>query len=339
MPSLEWSIVGTLAWFNLRGRALSLPELHRLLLRHEATEEAVSAALAGLDVVIERDDLYSLEGTDVIYPSAQTALYYRRKWRQAHWAVGLIRHLPYVRMVSVVNTVADKTAKPESDVDLFIVIEHSRLYLTRTLITGLLHVFRLRRHGRLITDRMCLSWFASTEGMEIEPITFPPYDLLLAYLFTEQVPLIDSDGTYDRFMQRNRWIGGLVPAYDSRSFRPRKLSLFSRLAELVLNNQVGQSLEGRLERWQRERITAKSPRNLEGDGAQEATPGDPPTSDPPRHDERADVQIIATDRMLKFHEKERRGVYREEWERLMRRLGYEPNQVREGLESEPADAN
>lgn len=320
VPSLEWSIAGTLAWFNLRGRALGIADLQRLLLCRGASQADLVQTLAKMPHVQEQDGLYNLKGTDVTYPSAEAALYYRRKWRRAHSAVRLIRHLPYVRMVSVVNTVADKTAKPSSDVDLFIVIEHGRLYLTRTLITGVLQVFGLRRHGRKISDRMCLSWFASTAGMDIEPVTFAPYDLLLAYLFTEQVPLIDSGTTYERFMHQNRWIGRLVPDYEGRTFRARRPSVFSRVLEMFLNNGIGQGAEDRLMRWQRGRIVGKSPRTA-------ATDSDTAASSEAVNDERADVRIIATNSMLKFHEKERRGVYRAQWETLMRQSGYDPQLV------------
>jgi len=316
-PPLDWSVAGTLAWFNLRGRALSVAELQRLLLRNTASEPELAATLAAMPEVTEQDGLYSLSATTVTFPSATTARYYRHKWRLAQQAANLVRHLPYVRMVSVVNTVADKTAKPRSDIDLFIVIEHGRLYLGRTLITGLLHVFGLRRHGTKIADRICLSWFASTTGMDIEPVTFPPYDLLLAFLFTEQVPLVDSGTTYERFMQQNRWIGEFVPAYESRSFHAKRPSLVSRGLELLLNNRFGQALETRLMHGQRQRIRRKS------SGAA-AVDSESVASAEATNDERADVRIIATERMLKFHEKERRGVYRAEWESLMRRLGYDP---------------
>jgi hypothetical protein len=62
-------------------------------------------------------------------------------------------------------------------------------------------------------------------------------------------------------------------------------------------------LEQRVSAWQQSRIRANQER-----------PG-------------SDVLIVATDRMLKFHEKERRKVYRTEWEDLMRKIGQDPRRI------------
>lgn len=303
-PALDWCVVGTLAWFGVLGRPLRLPELRRLLLKRSATETELRDTLGELgELVTEHHGYYSLRGTAVTYPEAESERWYRYKWGRVWLAVWLLRLVPFVRLVGVGNTLADRTASKDSDIDVFIVIEHGRLYLTRLLITIILQVTGLRRHGRKIANRICLSFYATTRHLDLSDIAFAPYDLYLAYWVTELTPVFATGETYHEFLTANRWVGSFVPGYAKRRTQLVRSGLLSRIGEFLLGGMVGDFLESRIAAWQQRRIDT-SPRAAE-----------------------PDVQIIATDSMLKFHEKERRKVYRAAWETAMRQAGYDPSEI------------
>lgn len=300
-PSLEWSVVGTLAWFGVLGRALTLAELHHLILKQTASEGQLAACIKGLGTsVVAKDGLYSLAGSKVRYPDEELLRWYRYKWWRARLAVKAIRWIPFIRMVGVANTLADKTAGKGSDIDVFIVIKHGRLYFTRTLITMMLQATGLRRHGRHIANRVCLSFFATTGHLDLEPIAFKPYDPYLAYWVTELIPVFDTGATHQRFLKANQWVRSYLPNYDAGRYQPPGATLAARFWEKVLGGLIGEVIEDRLAGWQKKRI------------------------DTGRRPDEPDVQIIATDSMLKFHEKERRNTYRKQWEALMRKHGQDP---------------
>lgn len=302
-PSLSWSVIGTLAWFGLRKRPLTAEELAQVLLKQTSSPETIKNILDKDGRVAQQNGFYSLKDDEVRYPTPESLRYYRYKWWRLKLALGLIRHVPFVRMVGVLQTVADRTATEASDIDVLIIAEHGRLYLVRTLITLLLQMAGLRRHGEKITDRVCLSWFASTDHLDMAPITFPPYDILLLFLFAEMIPVLDEGGTYERFVATNGWVKTAIPAYAPRPVSPTPLSPFARWGERVLNGRLGSFLERRLMTWQQKRISEN-----------------PANPDP-------DVRIIATESMLKFHEKERRRKDREAWEARMRALGEDPSLI------------
>ena len=304
--------MGTLAWFSMLNRPLDLDNLHRLLLRHRVTREELEQKVTKLDEVERHGDLVSLKGASVREPDEEMLRWYRYKWWRVRLAVGLLRHVPFVRLVAVANTLADQTTGKNSDIDLFIVIEDGRMYLTRTIITFLLQVTGLRRTNKKIANRFCLSFFVTTESLDLQPVAFAPYDLYLAYWITELVPALDGAQTFERLRAANRWVEHFVPRYHETKFPPRGPSWVSKLAERLLRGRLTDKVEERLMRWQHARIRAKAPK-------EEPLPPEP--------DERADVRVIATDRMLKFHEKERRRVYRARWESEMRRRGYDPELI------------
>lgn len=303
---LEWSVIGTLVWYGYRGRPLTVDELQRLLLKRTATRQELFRFLDKNVSIVKKHGYYSLAEFDVRYPDERSLRWYRYKWWRLGVAVGLLRHIPYVRMVGALQTVADKSATKRSDIDVFIVIKQGRLYLTRTLITGVLQLAGIRRHGNKITDRICLSWFISTDALDLRPITFEPWDPLLAWLFSEMVPVLDTERTYEQFVARNAWISDVIPAYAAKRLRAPEPSRFASIMERALDGRVGSFVERRLMKWQRKRIASR-----------------PPSSHP-------DVEIIATESMLKFHEKERRRLDRERWETKMKELGYDPSLVLTG---------
>lgn len=303
-PDLEWCVVGTLTWFGVLKRPLTVPELSRLLLKRKANQRQVKAALDALgDRVVRQGEYYALPGLDVRWPDAESERWFRYKWWRLRLAVRAVRWLPYVRMMAAANTVADRTATRDSDIDVFIVIQHGRLYLTRLLITAVLHLTGLRRHGNKVANRICLSFFVTDAGLNIRSILFEPYDLYAAYWISELHPVLDDGTAHQELLDANDWVAPFVPHYYETRAEPVRPSRLSRIGRAIFDTYLGDWLEQRLSAWQQQRIRTR-----------------PPNPDP-------DVLIVATDRMLKFHEKERRKTYRTEWERRMRRFGYDPKLI------------
>ena len=301
---IEWRVAGTLAWFSALGRAVSLPELERLLLKEPADRAELVKTLSRLGgKVHERKGRYWVKGATVHHSTAKSDRAYRYKWWRVRTAVGLLRQLPFVRMVAVGNTLADHTAGEDSDIDLFIVTDPKRLFTARLAVTALLQAAGLRRHGKKVANRMCLSFWATTDHLDLSDIAFEPYDIYLAYWIAGLRPVLDGGDTYRRFLEANRWVKEYVPGYADADFEPAAPSRFTAWREKLLSGRFGDRLEERLAAFQLKRIDTE-----------------------PRAEE-PDVRIIADRTMLKFHEKERRKVYRAEWELLMRSLGFDPKHI------------
>ncbi len=299
---LEWSVFATLAWYGVRGRPLTLPELQRFLLKNTATVEQLKPILHDARIR-HQEGYYFLEANKVRLPTPESLQNYRYKWWRLRLAVSILRHVPYLRMVGALQTMYDRTVVKPHDIDVLVIAKHGRLFTVRTLVTLSLLMAGLWRHGTRIANRIDLSWYATTAHLDMEPITRPPYDPLLVFLFAEMAPVFDEDDTYHEFVRANEWIRNYLPAYDGRPHTAARPSGLARAMERVLAGRTGTALERRLERWQLGRI-AENPAN----------------PDP-------DVEIIATAKMLKFHEKERRRKDRETWEQTMQKLSFDPKLV------------
>jgi hypothetical protein len=304
-PPLAWRVVGTLAWFGILGRGLTLPELSRLLLKRSAQTVKLEQSLEKLSgVVVKRDGRFRLAKTEVGDSPPESARWFRYKWWRAGLGASLLSWVPYVRMVAVANTLADRTATKDSDIDFFIVAESGRLYTVRTFSVLMMQLAGLRRHGKKISNRICLTFYVTTDHLNLADVAFAPYDIYLAYWISELTPLLEKPSVYKDFLKANRWVEAYVPAYSSGKHSPRKPSIVAKGMELLLRGVGGVWLEHRLAAYWQRRIDV-GPR-----------PGEP------------DVRIVASQTMLKFHEKERRREYRERWEALMKKLGYNPKLIK-----------
>ena len=303
-PSLDWCVMGTLAWFGTLGRPLRLTEIRRLLLRRTATEAEVSSALTALgDRVVERDGFYSPKGVKVSYPEPESERWFRYKWWRARLAAAILGWIPFVELVTVANTLADRTASRDSDIDVFIVARHGRLFTVRTLSVIYLQLAGLRRHGQKINNRVCLTFYVSNKHRDLSDVAFAPYDIYLAYWLAGLTPLLTAPGAMEKLLSANAWAGKLVPGYGGRRSSAPRPGWPARVGEALLVNPAGDFIERAFKKFWLKRIDT-SPRA-----------------------EEPDVRIVADDTMLKFHEKERRKVYRTEWEHTMERLGYDPGLI------------
>lgn len=187
----------------------------------------------------------------------------------------LLQRVPFVRMAAVCNNVAMGMHTEDSDIDLFFVIKKGRLFTSRFLITALLHILGVRRHGEKIKQRFCLSFFIDDENLNLERIAIED-DYYLMHWCQTMIPFIDRS-VLNRFENENKWVPNL------RVRRDYLLSEKKPLFEWLF----GDFIEGRLKRWQFKRALGKM-NNL-----------------PRSHG------VIVNDHILKFHDRDRREDLRE----------------------------
>ena len=78
-----------------------------------------------------------------------------------------LRFLPFIRAVAVVNSVSFGSADEKSDIDLFIITKNKHIWTARIFTTFFLHILGVRRHGKKISGRFCLSFFADENNLDL----------------------------------------------------------------------------------------------------------------------------------------------------------------------------
>ncbi len=314
---LQQSILSTLAYFDVFDYPLTAEELYRALHALDADTMAVLSTgtfdqvLIQLQDLVEngriemKDSMFFLPGRIQTVVTRQLAIpTIEKKLRIARRAVRLIRWIPFVYGVWVCNTLASGTVKDESDIDVFIIIKEGRMWSTRFLITIVLSVFRLRRTQTRVANKICLSYYITTNHLNLHDVVIDQRDIYTWYWIDQLVPVYDRDNIYDCFQKNNQWVKSVVP----HALQPVRLASRYRVNDGVISKRVrsflerlfgkmlGDWIEGMM-RWLQQVVMERS------------IPGTRPYP----------TSVVVSDTMLKFHENDRRGFFRSEWEkRLMR---------------------
>ena len=218
----------------------------------------------------------------------------KKLWRRVDNYLSVLQMVPFVRMVAVCNNLAFGKVDEDSDIDLFIVAKPGRLFFVRTFVTVLLHLLGVRRHGRKIAGRFCLSFFVDEAECDLSKIAIKD-DLYLAYWIKSMKPVI-VNGFADIFYRENSWAKDYFAnsadfgVADDRILSQNPLNAALRsLFSVAFTGFFGDFLEKRLASWQKKRALKKASVASEGSS------------------------LIVTEHMLKFHNTDRRKYYRDLW--------------------------
>lgn len=221
-----------------------------------------------------------------------------QRMRTATKAARIIRHVPFVRAIFLCNTVAMNAATAASDVDLFIVTEKGRLWFSRLMVTVVTALTGMRRSKARVANKVCLSFYVSSDGLDLSDIKIDN-DIYLAYWLHTLRPLYDPNHIQKSLYAENNWAKRVIPnglsvhTASPRIAAPKSSEHLKRFFE-VLWSPMGKQLELQAKAIQQTKMKLNTMTALH----------EPNTN------------VVVTDTMLKFHENDRRAFYRDKWQSL-----------------------
>lgn len=176
-----------------------------------------------------------------------------------------MRFVPFIRFVGLNGSLVRGADTSSSDVDILIVAKKTRLYTVRAIATFLIHLTGFRRHGKKTAGRVCLNCYLSSENLLLSGQNKNILrDIARAYKY--MIPLVD-DGISDKFFKKNDWIddvkikGDLKFLNYSRRLKSVEFEKFplkpARKFERLLSGKIGDYLEKKMMKYQKERIFKK----------------------------------------------------------------------------------
>ncbi len=153
----------------------------------------------GMYVLLGRSHLVSQR----IQEEKISVLKLKRVRRLIRW----LAWIPFIRMIGIAGSLSMKKSDVLSDWDFFVILRAGRLWIGRTLLTGVLHLFGKRRYGSKIQDRACLNYYLSDGHLAVHP-----QDIYAANEYRFLLPILDR-GMARSFGLANRWIARYKPQY------------------------------------------------------------------------------------------------------------------------------
>ncbi len=343
------ALVATIALFDGFDIALSSAEVWMYCAAYQEKSYSLSQVegLLSADNRLEcTNGLWTLAGrTDLARIRVVRGFPVHERWAIAGRAACLAALVPFLQLFAVCNTFGYGVAKEDSDIDVFVVALHRRLWTVRFLLTVMLHVLRLRRHGSRIAKRICLSFFVATDSLCMAPLS----------LFLEPIPLFpDPSGgatqeAPDPYLAW--WVGSVIPLVDrgayadfitaNRPFIERYRKEFTpRLPPPSVIASPAKSLSERSPEGRQSNAHDVIPSRAEGSRLASITEyflsgrlGDGvesllcfiqlrkiARSSIGKHRENP-TSVVVSDHVLKFHENDRRAAIRDQWIERLAELG------------------
>lgn len=163
--------------------------------------------------------------------------YYLYKSKASNWELGvsyskkhivkvsgaleLLKKIQWIRLLAITGSVAAFSAKKKDDVDIFIITQKNRVWLTRLFVVLILKATKKYRTDKNYTSKICpniyisdshLTWFEDKQNI------YTANEISLLY------PIINRGNTYFSFLKANSWMSSLLPNFKfSFDFNANKL--------------------------------------------------------------------------------------------------------------------
>lgn len=248
MTPTEAAILRTLAYADVFQFPMTLAELHRYLIAHQAiTLDNLRQTLQCSSLIqrhIIQDSGYIAFRENVHHIQIRQQ---REQWTQAVWKKALrygrwLSRLPFVRMVALTGALAVRNPSGlQDDFDYILVTQPGRVWLARGFAVLLV------KFVRLLGDEICPNYVLASDKLHQQR-----RNLYTAHELLQMVPLYGEE-LYQRMLQENAWFQTYLPnAEPQRSIYNRRNLLKSAL-EMLFGGRLGRWLE----QWEYQRKMRK----------------------------------------------------------------------------------
>ena len=310
---LSSDLLMTIAYFDLFDYPLTTFEIWKWLWREDGERVSYGAVQNELEknpeikkYIVRRGAFWCLKGRENIVATREER--YRlaiAKLQRARRVAHLFSYLPWIEGIAACNSLGYRNASTKSDIDLFIIVPPGTIWLVRFLTVGFLAMFGLRPMSEKIADTICLSFFVTSDTMNLEHLQKPEGDPYLTYWITQLTPLFGRGDVWQKFWEANSWIKKFLPNALSTTGRgtwlygeslPSLTKVHDR--ELLSDYSMSVLVNNMVRRWQ----IAHLPQRLR----ERITVGG--------------TDVVVSDQVLKFHDNDRRELYRDRWHRALQKL-------------------
>lgn len=301
IKNIREAVTRTMVFFDIFEFPLTLDEISHYLLGLKVDRPHLRLSLEQSNSIDHHHGYYFLKNRHELVERRNMNLSVVDKlWKRVYRFLSIFSAIPFIKMIAVCNTLAYNNPTLESDIDLFVVTKKNRLFTARAILSILTHLLGIRRHGRKITGRFCLSFFASENVINFEGLCLKPYDIYAAYWMMSLAPVYGEE-TYAKFVAENTWSKRYFPdGITPRTEFLRQPGLISRTVkyflEKALSGNFGDKIERFFGKYMVDRAEKKADRLADRRGT-----------------------IISRD-MLKFHDQDIREVVRELWEARIKKF-------------------
>lgn len=300
MTKIEKAILQTLAFFDIFSRPLTLEELWHNLYKLETTKLQVFLGLKNLQkkkIINEKNSYYYLKKSkkkfDIFESNGSIKM---ANWRKVNWVIKILKYAPFVKNISVINSLSFGASNQNSDIDILLIAQKNRLWTARAITVMILEFLGQNKNKWYQANKFCLGFALTTEKLNLENLRLNPPaggDIYFTYWLAMLTPVLDRK-IYKKFILENAWILKELPNWQEKNIES-DLEKKSRL-EKILSGRFGGTLESFLSHLQIKKIWSE------------------------KENHRLDASVVADFQMMKLHAYDRRSFYQKQWQEKLKTL-------------------
>jgi len=156
-------------------------------------------------VTVHRGYVFKMGRERLVYKRQLRYRISQKKLQIAKRAVFVLSKIPFIKMIGLTGSLAMNNSTEQSDIDLLIITDRNRLWISRLISFFLFKVFNIptRRSGDVDQkDKICLNMWLDTDSLTWKK----QRNLYTAHEIAQVKPLFNKDETYESFLKKNKWI-------------------------------------------------------------------------------------------------------------------------------------
>lgn len=220
--NLEKEILSTLIFYKiLNVPCLTIFELYRHLIKNSRSTDIcdIDKTLSESSKIKSHNGFYytCIPGedneTDYFNGRIKNAKVSAIKIKKAKKIANLLSFIPFIRSIGISGSVSMNGAKPESDIDFFIISSSKRVWLTRLLSVALTQIIGQRRHKNIIEDKICLNIYIADEKTK-----YPIKNMANGQMILMTLPIYNKN-IFNAFLGVNaEWISDYIANFKNNLF-------------------------------------------------------------------------------------------------------------------------
>ncbi len=201
----EKAVYETLCYFGVFNYPVSLYRLCTFLISpipYSASEVLHSLELFQNEGLVRKDNgLYILSHLDPV-PVTDRVIFSDQSLKLVNFASSFLKKIPWILFIGVTGSVAAKNATLDDDIDILVITQDRRLWLSRFFVVGFLKILRLYRSDKSFKNKICPNLFISQSAINWEH----DKNVYIAHDICSMVPILEREGVYFEFLTANKWV-------------------------------------------------------------------------------------------------------------------------------------
>ncbi len=188
----------------------------------------------------------------------------QQKWKIVRRAVWWMGWAPFVKMIGVTGSLSLDNTRPESDLDLLVIVKSGRIWTARILLLMTVQLLGCRRKywDQEAPDKICLNHFITDDNLVMAKEIRTLYT---AVLYTRLRPVVGLDVYQDWWEENGYWIRRFLMMPSGQNIESRWLvrtptvfKWIKKVLEGVFSEPVGEVMERGARSWQEKMIERHS---------------------------------------------------------------------------------